>query len=233
MFIKNMKKETHKKLLEYLIKRCDKFLLFEYYILRKCKKEKEDNIIDIIESNSKYSKEVILSNYSDSLLDDIYNLFKDNLDIFNNDYVNKVEKQLVIDYHIRKDIIHSAIANFTYQYNVEHFINKYKDNIIKKLKYNENIQTPNSRWESLYVFSINENIIKALKDRNLFEWEYPNSLEDLCFIKNDYYKFSSISHEELYDIYCENEGEYEYLKSIGVEFYEEHLVKEDKFFWNS
>lgn len=74
-------------------------------------------------------------------------------------------------------------------------------------------------------------MIKVINEKDLIDWKYPNSLDNLCFIKDNYYIFFSISHEELYDIYCENEEEYEYLKSIGVEFYEDHFVKEDKTFW--
>ena len=34
----------------------------------------------------------------------------------------------------------------------------------------------------------------------------------------------SVAHEKLCNIYCESEEEYEYLKSIGVEFYEKEYV---------
>ncbi len=59
---------------------------------------------------------------------------------------------------------------------------------------------------------------------SIFSWCYPESLEDLCFLKNGYYWLESVAHEDLCFIYCKDEAEYEYLKSIGIVFDEDHFV---------
>ena len=33
-----------------------------------------------------------------------------------------------------------------------------------------------------------------------------------------------MAHEKICDIYCENEEEYNYLRSIGIEFEEDHFI---------
>lgn len=124
-------------------------------------------------------KKKILSEYSNELKDEIYEQFKDNKKIFNQEYVNWFEKDYVIDkYYNRKSAIYSVIDSFVYENRTKKFLKKYKNNIVK----------------------------------------------------DNYYIFFSISHENDYNIYCENEEEYEYLKSIGVEFYKDHFVKGRKMF---
>ena len=231
MLIKNMEKETHKKLLEYIINKSNLFSLSIYSDQHLKKHRKRMNIIV---SNSNYSKEKILSEYSNELKDEIYEQFKDNKKIFNQEYVNWFEKDSVIDkYYNRKSAIYSAIDSFVYENRTKRFLKKYKNNIVKdnETVFGEPIDDFIPLCVTDYIFELNEEMIKVINEKDLIDWKYPNSLENLCFIKDNYYIFSSISHEDDYNIYCDNEEEYEYLKSIGVEFYEDHFVKEDKTFW--
>lgn len=57
-----------------------------------------------------------------------------------------------------------------------------------------------------------------LTNDSMYNWLNPKYPEDISFFKNGYCWLYSVSHEHICDIYCEDEEEYEYLKSIGVEF---------------
>lgn len=59
-----------------------------------------------------------------------------------------------------------------------------------------------------------------LTNKDLYDWFNPDRPEDISIFKNGYCWLYSITHEEMCDIYCEDEKEYEYLKSIGIEFWE-------------
>ncbi len=67
-----------------------------------------------------------------------------------------------------------------------------------------------------------DNSIKEylLTNKDLYNWINPDYPEDISFFKNGYCWLYSVAHEEMCDIYCESNEEYEYLKSIGIEFFE-------------
>lgn len=72
-----------------------------------------------------------------------------------------------------------------------------------------------------------------LYNRDLYEWLNPDYPEDLAFFEDGYCWLYSVAHEQLCFIYCDDEQEYEYLKSIGIEFYEEdfmHTPKDCRYF---
>jgi len=67
-----------------------------------------------------------------------------------------------------------------------------------------------------------------LTQRNLYRWLNPDYPEDLAFFKNGYCWLYSVAHEEICEIYVQNEKEYEYLKSIGISFAEDHYIPTKK-----
>ena len=67
-----------------------------------------------------------------------------------------------------------------------------------------------------------------LKKNNLYDWLNPNSPEDIAFFKNGYCWLYSVAHEDICDIYCKNRKEYEELKKIGLEFYENDFEETPK-----
>jgi len=81
----------------------------------------------------------------------------------------------------------------------------------------------NELFEVLFFKASIEMETYMLKNKNLYAWLNPNYPEDICFFKNGYCWLYSVAHEKLCDIFCENEEEYEYLKSIGIEFFEENF----------
>lgn len=74
-------------------------------------------------------------------------------------------------------------------------------------------------------FNLSEDVKKYLLSNTcLYCWLNPKYPEDISFFKDGYCWLRSVSHEEICDIYCENEEEYEYLKSIGLRFLEKGFV---------
>lgn len=65
----------------------------------------------------------------------------------------------------------------------------------------------------------------VLSNSNLYSWLNPDYPEDISFFKNGYCWLYSVAHEEMCDIYCENEEEYNYLKSIGIEFMDDKFIE--------
>jgi len=72
-----------------------------------------------------------------------------------------------------------------------------------------------------------------LTNDNLYKWNNPHFPEDISFFKDGYCWLSSITHENLYYIFCRNDREYKHLKSIGIEFFEKKFIptpKKDLYF---
>lgn len=80
------------------------------------------------------------------------------------------------------------------------------------------------------IFFKTEQEIKKylLENKDLYAWLNPNYPEDIAFFKDGYCWLYSVAHEEMCDIYCENNEEYEYLKSIGIEFLDNKFISTSK-----
>ena len=90
-------------------------------------------------------------------------------------------------------------------------------------------------FEVLFYETSDEVKEYLLTNRNLYNWLNPKYPEDLAFFKDGYCWLYSVAHEEMCEIYCEDKEEYEYLKSIGIEFWEKEFVptpREDLYFEN-
>ncbi len=76
------------------------------------------------------------------------------------------------------------------------------------------------KFDILFFKSSKEVKDYLLCNKNLYNWLNPQYPEDISFFKNGYCWLYSVAHEEMCDIYCESNEEYEYLKSMGIEFFE-------------
>lgn len=83
----------------------------------------------------------------------------------------------------------------------------------------------NSLFE-IHFYKISETLKKyLLSNCDLYKWLNPAYPEDIAFFKDNVCWLSSVTHEKLCDICVENEKEYDYLKSIGIEFLETSFRK--------
>lgn len=79
-------------------------------------------------------------------------------------------------------------------------------------------------FEVMFFKTDNELKNYMLSNRDLYKWLNPNYLEDVSFFKNGYCWLYSVAHEDLCVIFCESEEEYNYLRSIGIVFWEEEFT---------
>lgn len=92
----------------------------------------------------------------------------------------------------------------------------------------EDIETINKTF-NIYFYETTEEVKKyLLSNQDLYSWLNPKYPEDISFFKDGWCYFSTITHEEMCDIYPEDEEEYIYLKNIGVKFLEKEFVPLDK-----
>lgn len=80
-----------------------------------------------------------------------------------------------------------------------------------------------------YFLKITPEITRILlKEEGLKSWRTPYLPQDFIFINNNAIRMITISHEEMCDIYCDNEQEYKILKNMGIKFYDEYNPVEEQ-----
>lgn len=208
---KNIKGETYNKLIDYIFECCDVISMRKY-----CDQQHEKNskIGNIILFDLQYSLEDIVENYSEDFFKKIY------IDFKARDFEN-----------YKKDTIYNCIMRMYYDKVIEQFIDICQDELITKKDYimKESFLEKPLHHSAIYYFRLSKKMKDILGDRNdLYSWKYPTSIEDLCFFREGYCWLDSVAHEELCFIYCKDEEEYEYLKSIGIEFVEDKFVPVSK-----
>ena len=218
---KNIEKDTYWKLVDYAFQKCDTISLTKQNDQHESEHKK---IMDIIMSMDSYSTTDILNNYSGKFLEDMFSQFKNNISIFDDDYQQRYE----LDFRISKEesekfkefnryhAITGSIKRLVYEKLTESWINRNRNSIIKVTNhYITELSGKKFLYNYIYYIKMTKEIQEEmLKKQSLFDWVFPTSLEDLCIFKNGYCWLYSVAHEEILDIYCENEEEYNYLKSI-------------------
>lgn len=80
-----------------------------------------------------------------------------------------------------------------------------------------------------YFYKTDEKLKNYLLSKNsLYDWKYPSDPTDITFFKDNECWLRSISHELMCDIAVKDLKEYEYLKEIGIVFYEKQFKKTPK-----
>lgn len=118
--------------------------------------------------------------------------------------------------------IANTLYNVYYQYQKNKFLIENQDLLI--LKKDVYFDKTVSNYITEYYFYINNELKDKISQKKLWDFVYPYSIEDICFLKNNQYWLESVAHEKLCFIYCETEEEYNYFKSIGVKFYEKEYT---------
>ena len=167
-------------------------------------------------------------------------LFKNDHNLFDEQYKKRYEKDPITGENVRDDIkyfnrqlcVNGIVSRIVYDY----FTEKWLCKNIKQILFQENyyIEPINSKEKivhhsTVYYTLLDNRIKEELLDKNSFsDWSFHKSLEDICFYKEQYCYLYSVSHEGICDIYCEDEVEYEYFKSLGIEFVEDKFIPEVK-----
>jgi len=222
---KEIKEKTYIKLIQYIWTKCD------VVALRK-RHDQHSNItgqvLDIILKTENYSVQDIVNNYSNDFLNVISNQFLYNKDIFDGEFCTRYGNGLEdIDKQYRKKFLSNCIDRVYYDVTTKQWLDKYKDSIIyqKEHIYDDFIPNKKIHQDTTYFLKLTKPLKKEILDVNeIYSWCFPFMLEDIAFFKNGYCFLDSVAHEELCFIYCKDEEEYEYLKSIGIEFVEDKFV---------
>lgn len=224
MQVKKINNNAYKKLIMYAYEICDKVELkkIKHFVVNK---EKKQEILKIIISNPKFTKENLIKNYSEKTLDDIYFEYKDDNRFFCDNeirkklhYKNDVEYQNVLTKY-KKSYINSIIELFLYNERCIKFLEKYDNNIIDKIS---------TEYEEYYYFKMDKHFIDFFMNEtdNIYDFTFPYNLENLCIYINDDIWLESVADDKLCFINCRTEEEYEKLKSFGINFVKEKHKKE-------
>ena len=174
MQVKKINNNAYKKLIMYAYEICDKVELkkIKHFVVNK---EKKQEILKIIISNPKFTKENLIKNYSEKTLDDIYFEYKDDNRFFCDNeirkklhYKNDVEYQNVLTKY-KKSYINSIIDffmnetdniyDFTFPYNLENLCIYINDDIWLESVADDKLCFINCRteeeYEKLKSFGIN------------------------------------------------------------------------------
>jgi len=224
MQVKKINNNAYKKLIMYAYEICDKVELkkIKHFVVNK---EKKQEILKIIISNPKFTKENLIKNYSEKTLDDIYFEYKDDNRFFCDNeirkklhYKNDVEYQNVLTKY-KKSYINSIIELFLYNERCIKFLEKYENNIIDKIS---------TEYEEYYYFKMDKHFIDFFMNEtdNIYDFTFPYNLENLCIYINDDIWLESVADDKLCFINCRTEEEYEKIKSFGINFVKEKHKKE-------
>lgn len=137
------------------------------------------------------------------------------------------------NFNIIDSVIRENISWMYYQKKCNEFIEKYKyeKKLEKDIFFNEsymkNTLLYGKAYKTIYGFKIDNSLALELMDSEcVYEWKWPKRLDDICFLKNDRVWLLSFSNRNFCDIFCENEREYKYLQSLGIEFCGHFIKKE-------
>ncbi len=241
----NIKGKTYKKLMEYLISKCNIVSVVSnnkgYYT------EQVNQTIKVITSTEMCSKEDIINNYSDEYLEKIAERYKNNDKVFSEEYFdfekNSLKYMMTYNeykknkrgnsdsyeeycdtyvYDKRKNYIKSQVNYLVYNYNISKWLDKFKEELIEVKKI-----TP---YYIEYYYKISENLKQSILDKSsLCDWDFPLSIQDIAFYNNNNCLFCSEIHEKIYDLFCKDEEEYENFKLMGLKFFVNEYVPEDGF----
>ena len=228
---RNIESDTYCKLMNYVFQKCDSISLTK----RKDQYELESKkIIDMIMKTNNYSEDEFLNSYSQKFLEDMVSQFEGDNNIFDKEnwkkYVESLgmsEKKIEqLRKSNRKHAIIGSIMQYIYEKFTESWINRNVGSIITITNhYVSELSGKKNLYSNIYYMKLTKEIQEEiLKKQSLFDWCFPTSLEDLCIFKDGYCWLYSVAHEEICNIYCKNEEEYNYLKSIGIEFEEDYFI---------
>lgn len=106
-----------------------------------------------------------------------------------------------------------------YKKNIQFTLDAFEKYCIKEyedFKYHNSIQGYDSEVK---LIKLSDKLIGPLKAiGGLYDWQYPNMPEDLCFFSKGKCFLKSVAHEKLCFIYTDDKFDMKILKKIGLKF---------------
>lgn len=107
----------------------------------------------------------------------------------------------------------------TYVKNVEKFNKKMSSFIKQKAVMTDYGITRSEGKEITFLTTNSDYVIDCFSNKdNMRVWSYPNGVEDICFYKNRKCVFASVSHEDIFCYYTNDEDDILFLQEINVAF---------------
>lgn len=212
-------KEVYKELVEYACSKCNIVCVN----VRNYEYDETPKVIEILLKKTNSTMEDVVSNYSEEYIEDLYNCFVEDEEIFDKTYIKKYGRaiyykspkkiRIVKDPCMRRRWLETAVNYTIYNYNTTKWLRKYKQKTILKRK---------SSYSTEYYIKINDALKKELLEKKSFyDWKFPETVGGISFYENEKCLLESSSDKFHYvELYLENEKEYKQLYSIGVRFYE-------------
>lgn len=244
MEISSLKKYSYKQLMSYYLSKCDVLLLTQYSEIPKYKNKKIQDFI--FNKNSDYKKRLLIKN-PNYLIKKIKKIYNNDLEIYKIIDVDSFIKNcpnLADDPRSIEAIIEGniefALNNYVYNSKFEYIQKRYKKYLIEKRKvpYEGNgkkylLSKMGTRkvYHIKYSFKLSQELKKwALEAaHSIEEFGFPNNPDEVMLFQNGYCKMLIKGCTSSCSIYIDDKEEYEYLRSIGISFWEEELeIDEDK-----
>lgn len=231
--------KAYKSLIHYYCKRADAFMLVmdrrSYFSSFNSKIFGEELL-----KSADITLEELREKFTEEYITEIYEKVKDNDYLFSLTNLKKLEKTFDTVDSLKHIIIENTLRFILFN-EIEIFeknSSKFAESLEKYLiKQRHNPEWPGTKvfddegmMNDQYTYDINFYSInpytkeKLLSINSLYSWKYPYYPQDLAFFKNGKCLLASTAHEEMCEIYCEDEEEYNYLKSIGIEFLEDKFI---------
>ncbi len=228
--VSNMTFEIYKNLIRYAIQKCNIVSFFRRYGQNRKFHEKIRSVI--------FPERNLNINFSYEEIENIAKKYSDNIEIKKYCLSEILEfgpnSSFPIDFfYINSNLLFSikyTLEWLYYDYNIERFIERNHSHFLKKIdsffeeRMLEQKHISDCRTLPLYgteyIFCLDDTMydeLVSMKD-SIYDWDFPKGIMDICFYKDDKCWLCSEAHEKVCWIECENREEYEYLKSIGIEF---------------
>ncbi len=212
MIVKKIKRTSWKKLFPYILENCDEVLFSRRYDIWM---EENAKLISTISRLTDINKPLSLIDYDVLIKNEEINSILDS------------EGVLTSDEDYRRWYLLTRIDGiFTWKkYNdfITEFIDKYHplftNNYVFHEDYMKETKFYNFCYKTIYTFELNDELKELLSNSiSIYEWRWSDKIEDICFRKNGKIWLYTIANRHICEIFCENEEEYEYLKSLEIEF---------------
>ena len=212
MFATVLTKEAYIKLIEYAFEKCNVISVTKYF--DPCE-DVAKNTLNIILSETNQTESDILRKWleKDDYIDELFNMFKDNDLIFD----RKCKRSFggTLKSYKKKMVIEDSIEHIFYEYNIKDWLRKYKSRMIKKTQDDKTIT---------YFFKLNDALKSDILSTSSFsDWKFPDSVENLSFYEDENCWLHS-TWRGPFEVFCKNEKEFRYLKSLGVSFNDKKYI---------
>ncbi len=215
--------DLYKKLMEYAFKKCN------FISVRKLKDEIDDitnNVISVILSETNQTIDELIDKCSDDnseeYIDNLAEKFEYNDLIFKVKGKKFYKKDPKLEQFSKKGgkygrqgIIYYCIDRILYEKATKNWLKKYRNKII--------FEKEEKDYTTYYIRLTDILKNEILSKTSLKDWNFPYSVEGLAFYK-DKHCWLATDKPVGVRIYCENQDEYEYLKSMGVIFWKKKYI---------